>query len=148
MNAPEPGTVKEFFAKEEETVTVGQDLVVLELGGPPKGGEKQQASQEPKAPAPADQQSSSEPKSETKANESSQDSKAEVSSLPSPPRDEQPPKAPPKDKGNSSSGPDESSSEAKKPVRQGSKTETSSTSSNRGERRVSPDYRLAEQAFT
>ena len=61
MNAPEAGTVKEYLANEEDTVTVGQDLVKLELGGQPKGGEKQKAGQEPKAPAPEEQPSSSDP---------------------------------------------------------------------------------------
>ena len=61
MNAPEPGTIKEFLANEEDTVTVGQDLLKLELGGPPKGGEKQQGGQQPKAPAPDQQSTSSDP---------------------------------------------------------------------------------------
>lgn len=61
VNAPEAGTVKEYLANEEDTVTVGQDLVKLELGGQPEGGEKQKAGQEPKAPAPEKQPSSSDP---------------------------------------------------------------------------------------
>ncbi|KAL8719858.1 MAG: hypothetical protein Q9225_003183 [Loekoesia sp. 1 TL-2023] len=61
VNAPQAGTVKEYLAKEEDTVTVGQDIVKLELGGPPQWGEKQQASQEPKAPAPDEQPTSSDP---------------------------------------------------------------------------------------
>ncbi|KAL9589405.1 MAG: hypothetical protein Q9203_001792 [Teloschistes exilis] len=61
VNAPEAGTVIEYLAQEEDTVTVGQDIVKLELGGPPKGGEKQQGLQEPKAPAPAKQPTSSDP---------------------------------------------------------------------------------------
>lgn len=40
MNAPEAGTIKEFLVNEEDTVTVGQDLLRLELGGPPEGGKK------------------------------------------------------------------------------------------------------------
>ena len=70
MNAPEPGTIKEFLANEEDTVTVGQDLLKMELGGPPKGGEKQQGGQEPKAPASEEQSTSSHPepqKDEAKA---------------------------------------------------------------------------------
>ncbi|KAL8945326.1 MAG: hypothetical protein Q9211_000156 [Gyalolechia sp. 1 TL-2023] len=64
VNAPQAGTVKEHLAKEEDTVTVGQDLVKLELGGAPRGGEKQVASQGPKAPAPSGQATSSDPKPE------------------------------------------------------------------------------------
>ena len=42
MNAPESGTIKEFLANEEDTVTVGQDLVRIETGGaPPADGDKQ-----------------------------------------------------------------------------------------------------------
>lgn len=62
MNAPEAGTIKEYLANEEETVTVGQDLLRLELGGAPQGGDKQDGGQEPKAPAPEDQSTSSDPK--------------------------------------------------------------------------------------
>jgi 2-oxoglutarate dehydrogenase E2 component (dihydrolipoamide succinyltransferase) len=55
VNAPEAGTIKEFLASEEDTVTVGQDLVRIELGGAPAGGKeeavasKEQAKEEPKA---------------------------------------------------------------------------------------------------
>ncbi|KUI71928.1 hypothetical protein VM1G_07899 [Cytospora mali] len=38
VNAPEAGTIKEFLANEEDTVTVGQDIVRLELGGAPPEG--------------------------------------------------------------------------------------------------------------
>ncbi|KAH8798327.1 hypothetical protein F5882DRAFT_395670 [Hyaloscypha sp. PMI_1271] len=61
VNAPEAGTIKEFLANEEETVTVGQDLVRLELGGAPSGGEKDKADSEPKEPASKDQSTSSDP---------------------------------------------------------------------------------------
>ncbi|KAL2179405.1 uncharacterized protein P884DRAFT_194435 [Thermothelomyces heterothallicus CBS 202.75] len=37
VNAPEAGIIKEFLANEEDTVTVGQDLVRIELGGAPSG---------------------------------------------------------------------------------------------------------------
>lgn len=33
MNAPEAGTIKELLVNEEDTVTVGQDLIRLEVGG-------------------------------------------------------------------------------------------------------------------
>lgn len=61
VNAPEAGTIKEFLANEEDTVTVGQDLVRMELGGPPEGGEKEKASSEPKEAASKDQPTSSDP---------------------------------------------------------------------------------------
>lgn len=62
MNAPDAGTIKEFLANEEDTVIVGQDLLKMELGGASEGSEKQEAGQEPKAPAPGDQPMSSDPK--------------------------------------------------------------------------------------
>ena len=49
-------------------MTVGQNLVKLELGGSPGGTEKQSASSEPKESASSDQPTSSEPKSSEKDN--------------------------------------------------------------------------------
>ncbi|KAK7700459.1 2-oxoglutarate dehydrogenase complex E2 component [Diaporthe eres] len=47
VNAPEAGTIKEFLVNEEDTVTVGQDIVRLELGGaPPEGAGKSEPAQE------------------------------------------------------------------------------------------------------
>lgn len=49
VNAPEAGTIKEFLVNEEDTVTVGQDIVRLELGGaPPEGAGKSEAKEQPK----------------------------------------------------------------------------------------------------
>lgn len=59
VNAPEAGTIKEFLVSEEDTVTVGQDLVKLELGGAPSGD--QQGKSEPKEPASEKQDTSSQP---------------------------------------------------------------------------------------
>ncbi|KAK4216407.1 hypothetical protein QBC37DRAFT_417174 [Rhypophila decipiens] len=50
VNAPEAGTIKEFLVNEEDTVTVGQDIVRMELGGAPTSSEKP-ASSESKADA-------------------------------------------------------------------------------------------------
>ncbi|SLM37161.1 dihydrolipoamide succinyltransferase [Lasallia pustulata] len=80
VNAPEAGTIKEFLASEEDTVTVGQDLVKLELGGAPQSGEEEQGNQEPKAPASDEQATSSDP------DPSKEDSKSEQdTSVPPPP---------------------------------------------------------------
>ncbi|EGD94478.1 dihydrolipoamide succinyltransferase [Trichophyton tonsurans CBS 112818] len=60
VNATESGTIKEFLAAEEDTVTVGQDLVRLELGAAPEGAKEK--------PAPAAEESKpAEPKQETAA---------------------------------------------------------------------------------
>ena len=86
VNAPEAGTVKEYLVNEEDTVTVGQDLLKLELGGPPAGGDKEQGGQEPKEPAPDKQSTSSDP--EPKRDHGTSDQKA--SEPPSPPPKKQP----------------------------------------------------------
>ncbi|KAJ5463588.1 Biotin/lipoyl attachment [Penicillium sp. IBT 31633x] len=52
VNAPESGTIKEFLVNEEDTVTVGQDLVKIELGAAPEGGKKDEAAEKPKEPEP------------------------------------------------------------------------------------------------
>ncbi|KAJ5162455.1 hypothetical protein N7492_007847 [Penicillium capsulatum] len=51
VNAPESGTIKEFLVGEEDTVTVGQDLVKLELGDAPEGGKEEAAPEKPQEPA-------------------------------------------------------------------------------------------------
>jgi 2-oxoglutarate dehydrogenase E2 component (dihydrolipoamide succinyltransferase) len=81
VNAPDAGTIKEFLAKEEDTVTVGQDLVKLELGGdaPKEAGGSETAKQEPKGPASVEQATSSDPKP------SKTESKKDEASTPSPP---------------------------------------------------------------
>ncbi|KAI9707259.1 MAG: 2-oxoglutarate dehydrogenase complex E2 component [Candelina mexicana] len=76
VNAPQAGTIKEFLANEEDTVTVGQDLVKLELGGGPQNGGKETASQETKAPASDKQPTSSDPKPLKESTKPQQDSKS------------------------------------------------------------------------
>ncbi|KAF2814881.1 dihydrolipoamide succinyltransferase [Mytilinidion resinicola] len=87
VNAPEAGTIKEFLAKEEDTVTVGQELVRLEAGGEPSGGKKE-AKDEPKEAAPEEQETSSQP-------EGGQEEQAPKEEKPAPPKQEsksEPPK--------------------------------------------------------
>jgi len=104
VNAPEAGTIKEFLVNEEDTVTVGQDLVKLEAGGEPSGGKSQEASQETKEPASKDQETSSQPSGEQEQSKSSEESapkqeekQAEApkqESKPAPPKQEQKPQPP------------------------------------------------------
>jgi 2-oxoglutarate dehydrogenase E2 component (dihydrolipoamide succinyltransferase) len=122
VNAPEAGTIKEFLANEEDTVTVGQDLVRLELGGAPSGGEKEKGDAEPKEPAPKDQSTSSDPESSKK-----EESKYKEETSPPPP--------PPQEKKS------EPKKETPPPKQSESKSDSKSTSSapalgNREERRV------------
>ncbi|OOF98478.1 hypothetical protein ASPCADRAFT_42160 [Aspergillus carbonarius ITEM 5010] len=60
VNAPESGTIKELLVSEEDTVTVGQDLIKLELGGAHET-KKEEAIEKPAAPAAADTPTASEP---------------------------------------------------------------------------------------
>ncbi|OJZ91475.1 hypothetical protein ASPFODRAFT_41929 [Aspergillus luchuensis CBS 106.47] len=83
VNAPESGTIKEFLVGEEDTVTVGQDLVKLELGGAPET-KKEDANEKPAAPAAADKPTASEPE-KPKAPEAPQSSSEKATpSEPSP----------------------------------------------------------------
>ncbi|EGP83390.1 unnamed protein product [Zymoseptoria tritici ST99CH_1A5] len=103
VNAPAAGTIKEFLANEEDTVTVGQDLVKLELGGEP-GQKAEKAGSEPKDAASSDQKTSSQTEGETEKSKSEpkeeskpapkQESKPEPKqeSKPAPPKQEQKPK--------------------------------------------------------
>ncbi|EON65156.1 dihydrolipoyllysine-residue succinyltransferase, E2 component [Coniosporium apollinis CBS 100218] len=100
VNAPEAGTIKELLVKEEDTVTVGQDLVKMELGGEPSGGQSETAKQEPKAPASSDQETSSQPKGgqEQESKPQQQEAKPEPpkqESKPQPPQQEKKPSPPP-----------------------------------------------------
>jgi len=89
VNAPEAGTITEFLVKEEDTVTVGQDLAKLEAGAAPQGGAKEEtkeesAKEEPKEPAPKEQDTSSQP-------EGGQEKEAPK---PAPPKEEKKPEPP------------------------------------------------------
>lgn len=66
VNAPAAGTVKEFLVNEEDTVTVGQDLLKLELNGGGKTGEQDQKVTESKTPTSEDQ---GPPKSEKRSSQ-------------------------------------------------------------------------------
>lgn len=119
MNAPEAGIIKEFLVNEEDTVTVGQDIVRLEPGAAPEGGAESSAPAESSEPA---QQKSQEPAPEKKAEpESKPEPRQEQASAPPAP---QAPKETP----------------APKQPSQPAKDTSSSTSAvgNREERRVSP----------
>ncbi|OAA73762.1 Dihydrolipoamide succinyltransferase [Cordyceps fumosorosea ARSEF 2679] len=71
VNATEAGTIKEFFVNEEDTVTVGQDLVRIEAGGSPtpkheptpKAEEQAKPAVEPES---SEKQKKPEPKHEAK----------------------------------------------------------------------------------
>ena len=70
------------MAKEEDTVTVGQDLAILELGGEPSGGNKEKAKEDPK-----EQETSSQPEGGQEQPKSREDK-------PQPPKEEYQPESP------------------------------------------------------
>ncbi|KAF1946457.1 dihydrolipoyllysine-residue succinyltransferase component of 2-oxoglutarate dehydrogenase-like protein complex [Clathrospora elynae] len=94
VNAPEAGTIQEFLVNEEDTVTVGQDLLRLEPGGEPAGGKKQEATNEPKAPASKEQETSSQPEGEQ---EQSKPAPPKQEEQPQPPKQESKPEPPKKE---------------------------------------------------
>lgn len=73
-------------------MTVGQDLVRLELGGAPEGGEKEKAPSEPKEAASNDQSTSSDPEPSKP-----QDSEPKDESSPPPPQPQEKKSEPKKD---------------------------------------------------
>ncbi|KAI9040516.1 putative dihydrolipoamide succinyltransferase [Aspergillus affinis] len=96
VNAPDSGTIKELLVNEEDTVTVGQELAKLELGGAPeakKDGSSQEkkepAAEKPKAPAePAQETKSTKPSSEKPAAPASESNKKPASEASQPPSSE------------------------------------------------------------
>lgn len=93
VNAPEAGTITELLVKEEDTVTVGQDLIKLELGGaPPEGKKEETAKEEPKEPAPKEQETAQEKKPEPPKEESKPQPPPQQEKKPAPAKEEQPKK--------------------------------------------------------
>ncbi|KAE8336524.1 hypothetical protein BDV24DRAFT_141658 [Aspergillus arachidicola] len=70
VNAPEAGTIKELLVNEEDTVTVGQELAKLELGGAPET-KTEEATEKPKEPAPTEEPKAPEPEQSKSAKASS-----------------------------------------------------------------------------
>jgi len=95
VNAPEAGTIKEFLANEEDTVTVGQELVRMETGGSPGESKETSATSEPKDAASSDQSTSSQPSGSTEKSDpgSSKSASNEASTEKEAPKKEEPSKA-------------------------------------------------------
>ncbi|KAL1800174.1 hypothetical protein ACET3X_000516 [Alternaria dauci] len=117
VNAPEAGTIKEFLVNEEDTVTVGQEIVKLEAGAAPEGGKKE-ATEQPKEPASKDQETASQPEGQQ---EQSQPQPKEESK-PEPPKQEEKPQ-PPKQESKPAPPKKESKPEESKPATPGSREE-------------------------
>ena len=93
VNATASGTIKEFLAKEEDTVEVGQDLVKIELGGEP-GQSADTGKEQPKEPAPGSQQTSSQPDGGKEQEAPKEESKKKEEPKPEPPKQESKPQPP------------------------------------------------------
>ncbi|KAF4983830.1 hypothetical protein FZEAL_867 [Fusarium zealandicum] len=93
VNATEAGTIKEFLVGEEDTVTVGQDLVRIELGGAPSGDKKEAPKDESNKEEPKTSESESKPESkpEPKKQDSAPESKKESAPAPSKPEPQRQP---------------------------------------------------------
>ncbi|THX24857.1 dihydrolipoamide succinyltransferase [Aureobasidium pullulans] len=135
VNAPEAGTIKEFLVNEEDTVTVGQDLLKMELGGAPSGGKEEQAKEEPKAPASDKQETSSQPDGGKEKEAPKEEKKQPEPKKEEPKKDDKPAPAPKKD-------------EKKPEPKKDSKPQEESAYGSREERRVKMNrmrLRIAER---
>jgi 2-oxoglutarate dehydrogenase E2 component (dihydrolipoamide succinyltransferase) len=104
VNAPEAGKITKWLVSEDETVTVGQDLVEIETGVSPEGGAKETAKEELKEPASNEKETASQPeggqeKEAQKSAPKQEEKKPEPKSQPPPPPEKksQPPPQPKKD---------------------------------------------------
>ena len=61
VNAPDAGVIKELLAAEEDTVTVDQELIRLDVSKAPDGGTSERANENPKSPASSEQATASQP---------------------------------------------------------------------------------------
>ena len=85
------------MVEEDATVTVGQDLLKLELGGAPSGDKKEQGKEEPKAPASDKQETSSQPEG-GKEKEAPKEEKKPEPKKEEPKKDDKPAPAPKQEK--------------------------------------------------
>lgn len=98
INATAAGTIKEFLANEEDTVSVGQDLVVLDTEGSPsekpkeeEGGKKEEPKKEESKPK--EEESKPQPsQQESKHEPPKQQEKPKQESKPEPPKQQEKPK--------------------------------------------------------
>ena len=145
VNAPAAGTIKEFLASEEDTVTVGQDLVKLELGGEP-GQTAKKGSDEPKSPASDAQETSSQP--EGGKEKEKEESKPAQSSSPEPPKQESKPEPSKQKEEPKPAAPKQEQKPAPAPKKESEQPKTESAYGSREERRVKMNrmrLRIAER---
>ncbi|KAL9097961.1 MAG: hypothetical protein Q9163_006282, partial [Psora crenata] len=145
VNAPDSGTIQEFLVNEDDTVTVGQDLLKLELGGAPEAAKKQQGGSEPKAPATDAQPTSSDPEPKTDEGKYVHEGKQQH---PPPPRPAKDAEAPSQERKQSSPPPKELSAKPQVTKKPETKPHASGPFGDRDERRVKMNrmrLRIAER---
>lgn len=113
VNAPEAGVIKEFLVNEEDTVTVGQDIVKLDTDGQPSAGASGAEEKVENKDSTAGEAAVPKP-------EASSDSKAEAKKEPAPSKP--------------AAAPAKAESKDVKPVKEASSKETTSQSSGLGSR--------------
>lgn len=108
VNAPEAGTIKEFLAKEEDTVTVGQEIVKLDAGAAAPEGhigskkddskpeQREEAAPKQGKPPPPQEKRREEAPTEAKPTTPKQDQKPSPPPSPPPKQQEKKPKDEPK----------------------------------------------------
>ncbi len=156
INSPAAGTIKKFLANEEDTVQVGQDLIVLELGGEP-GQSAQKSGSEPKEAADSSQTTSSD-KGDAKQSEPQQEEagagrpkeKEQKEDAPSAPqqKSQEPSQPQPPKQQEHTSTPKQEPPKQSKPKQEESSSKTESPYGPREERRVKMNrmrLRIAER---
>jgi 2-oxoglutarate dehydrogenase E2 component (dihydrolipoamide succinyltransferase) len=140
VNAPEAGTIKEFLVKEEDTVTVGQDIVRLDTDGSPSDSAKE--SSEDKAKESESKDAGKEEKEDKPAPKKDEEGKggegkptaggeAKADSKPAPPKEESKPKT-----SESKDKPAQQAQPSKESSSSGSSSGGGASMGNRVERRV------------
>jgi 2-oxoglutarate dehydrogenase E2 component (dihydrolipoamide succinyltransferase) len=96
VNAPEAGTIKEFLANEEDTVTVGQDLVRLESGGAPKKTEAKESPKDDKEPPKEEKKETAAPEKKSEPEQKPEPKQESKPAAPQPKQESKPAKPEPK----------------------------------------------------
>lgn len=138
VNSTESGTIEELLVKEEDTVTVGQDLVKIKVGGEPSGGKKEAGSAEPKEAASKEKETASQPEGGQEKESASKEKDAPKET----PKEEKPA---PKPEASKPAPPPQPKKDAKQ---EPPKTDPEAPFSNRNERRVKMNrmrLRIAER---
>ena len=84
MNATEAGVIKELLVKEEDTVTVGQDLVRIEVGAEPEKKASSESDSKPEEAKPESKADEAKPAESAASEDSSKETSAPAPKEPKP----------------------------------------------------------------